>query len=289
MSLRAAGGNQRTHMDSLAPERSPERTTVAFILSTRRAGSTWLNIVLGSHPWAVNLGEYARIWLMPGHVACRLCEADGLPECDVFAGVGAVPVDDAFGFAARRFPGRTIVDASKQEAWCARFLGRDDLDVRVIHLVRHPAGYLESELRRRPETPFETILAEWQETNERIEAFVTSNAIPHRVVSYEELTERPGDAFPPLCEFLGGTYDPDTLQYWNYVHHGLGGNGAASLYLRGRKVVKYITGDDAYYEALRGAPTRPDLRWRERISADVIDKAESLPYAATLRELLRRD
>ena len=274
-------------MDIPTPARLPERTTVAFILSTRRAGSTWLNIVLGSHPWAVNLGEYARIWLMPGHVTCRLCEADGLPECAVLAGAESVPADDAFGFAARRFPGRTIVDASKVDAWCARFLRRDDLDVRVIHLVRHPAAYLESELRRRPETPRETILTEWQETNQRIEAFVTSNAVPHRMVSYEDLTERPDDTLPPLCEFLGGTYDRDALRYWNYEHHGLGGNGAASLYLRGRKVVKYVTGDDAYYAALRDAPTRPDVRWRERLPADVIEQAESLPYAAALRERLR--
>ena len=263
-------------------------TRVAFILSTRRAGSTWLNAVLGSHSWAAALGEYEKVFSIPGHIACRLCEADGRAECSVLHGVEHVAQPDAFAFAAQRIPNRVLVDATKHPRWCNEFLGRDDLDVRIIHLVRHPAGVIEGNGRRDTHRSYDDLLAEWETTNAFIEAFTARCGVPHLLTSYEQLTDEPERAFPRLCTFLGGAFEPDTLRYWKTPHHGLGANGASSLYLRGRSRTVYVTGDDRYYDALASTPTCADTRWKERLPAAVVQHALTSPYAAALARRLGR-
>ena len=72
---------------------------VLFIASSVRSGSTWLSYVLGNHPRSAHLGEYHRPFEISGHVACRLCEAQGLPDCEILHGIEDVPINAAYGFA----------------------------------------------------------------------------------------------------------------------------------------------------------------------------------------------
>lgn len=264
-----------------------ERTTVVFILSTRRAGSTWLNLVLGSHTWAANLGEYMKIFIDPGHVTCRLCEAEGLAACTVLHGVEQVARADAYAFAAQRLPGRVLVDASKRPEWATLFVGRDHVDARLVHLVRHPAGFVESQ-RRRTALSDDELIADWERKNAEIDAFVAHSGAPNILVSYEDLADAPERTFPALCDFAGGAFEADALRYWEVPHHGLGANGAASLYLRGRARAEYTTGDDAYYDARVGVPTGSDTRWMQRLPADVVHRAIATPYAQEMARRLGR-
>lgn len=257
-----------------------------MILSTRRSGSTWLNCVLGSHASVANLGEYFRPFENRAHVACRLCEADGLPECRVLHGIASVPVEEAYDFAAARTGKAILVECSKLLHWPLAFVNRPGLDVRFIHLVRNPCGYIESEQRRRDATTAE-LIEEWTEQNRYIETFVNNIGRPHVLASYERLADEPDASFPPLCDFLGFSFEPAALAYWNFEHHGLGGNGACSLYLRGRKVQKFRTGDDAFYAALAGQATHADERWRTRLDAHAQHAALTAPYAREMAERLR--
>ena len=113
-------------------------------------GVNLAEFVLGSHSWAMNLGEYYRPFLHPGHIVCRLCEADGLSECTMLHGIAAIDRVDAYHFAASRSGQRVLIDASKRLDWSRDFLGRSDIDARLIHLVRHPCGFVEFEGRRLP-------------------------------------------------------------------------------------------------------------------------------------------
>ena len=100
------------------------------------------------------------------------------------------------------------------------------------------------------------------------------------------LANAPELEFPKLCRFVGFPFEPQALEYWQFEHHGLGGNGANSVYLRDRKVQKYITGDDPYYADLESRPVAADVRWRERLSADVCDAAVSSDYAQSMARRL---
>lgn len=262
------------------------RPTVAFILSLQRSGSTWLNLVLGSHSWAANVGEYRRIFTIPGHVVCRLCEADGLSECRLLHGAADVPAEAAYHFAAERLGRDVIVDASKRLDWCARFLERPDLDVRLIHLVRHPCGFVASQGRREPGKSPDDLFREWASGNRAIAEFAGSSGLAHTMCSYDDLADHPETTFPALCRFLGHAYEPGALRYWKFAHHGLGGNGAASLYLRGRRVRNFDTGDDAYYEELLDEDVRSDRRWMGELDRATCARFLDDPYTRYLRAQL---
>jgi hypothetical protein len=260
--------------------------TVAFILSTRRAGSTWLNVVLGSHSAAANLGEYSRPFEDRSHVECRLCEANGLAECTVLGGIEAIAIEYAYTFASARMEKNILIDCSKLIHWAERFMQRPGLDARLIHLVRHPCGYVEGEARRRPEEEPAKFIAEWIEQNTRFDTFIAQSGRPNYLVNYDKLADAPLTEFPALCEFIGFPFEPAALDYWNFEHHGLGGNGANSIYLRNRKVKNYVTGDDEYYADLASRSTAADVRWRNRLPADVCEAAISSDYAQSMARRL---
>lgn len=259
---------------------------MVFILGTARSGSTWLNLVLGSCDWAANLGEYHRPWTFPGHTICRLCEADGLAECTLLGGYRDVAAGDAFHFAAMRTGKRCLIDASKWPQWTARFLGREDIDARLVHLVRHPCGFVESQRRRTHGRSDDALLEDWVRTNRELEDYALATGAPATLVAYEELANHPARAFPALCDWLGHPWQPAALEYWKVPHHGLGGNGAASLYLKGRRVANYQTGDDAFYADMQHRASSADDRWRERLSGAFKQMAVQHPYTLALHARL---
>ena len=102
-------------------------------------------------------------------------------------------------------------------------------------------------------------------------------------VTYEALAAEPERAFPPLCAWLGGSWEPRALAYWESPCHGLGANGASSLYLRTRPHKHYRTGDDAYYDALfETRRTVVDERWRERLPPEFCRRAVASPEVAEI-------
>jgi hypothetical protein len=261
------------------------KPTIAFVLGTRRSGSHWLGEVLGSHSWAAPLGEFMKHMTIPGHVACRLCQADGRAGCSLYDGIVDVAPDDLHLFAAARLQRPVLIDISKRYEWAQRFTARTDLDVRLIHLVRDSRGYIESEGRRRTDADGDMLLEEWVAWNREIDAFLATTDRPRILVSYEELADTPARAFPPLCAFLGHAFEPQALEYWNTPKHALGANGAASLYLRGRAVEVARTGDDEHYAQLTQRPTAADRRWAARLPAEIAARAAAHPY---VREMAAR-
>ena len=240
--------------------------TIVFILSETRSGSTWLSYVLGSHENVAHLGEYHRPFTIPGHVACRICEARAQP-CPIFSGIEHIKVEDAFDFAFARLGVECLVDCSKNLGWIRHFLNRD-YRIKVIHLFRDPRGWFASERKREPMTP-EQGLRRWQETNDQIDSFVRENRLDCVRALYEDLTADPRRHFPALCKFLGFAFDPKALQYWDKEHHGLGANGAAFNVLAGLPNAKLLTLDDTYYRSHAGQVFQDD-RWKTLLTAEEI-------------------
>lgn len=89
-----------------------------------------------------------------------------------------------------------------------------------------------------------------------------------------------------LCRFIGYLYEPSALQYWNFPHHGLGGNGAASLYLRGRQVTNFETADDEYYAGLIHKDVESDRRWIDALDRDTCCRFLDAPYTKHVRAQL---
>ena len=272
------------------------RPTVVFILSAPRSGSTWLNLVLGSNSWAADLGEYNRPFLSIPYnsdnvIRCPSCTADGLPDCAIYPNLCNVPEKEAYHFAFSKSQKPVLIDASKDIDWCARFITRRDIDPCIIHLIRHPCGFVESQLRR-SERSEDQLLSEWETINRSIEAFVASSGVRNIVAFYDDLADNPQEHFPDVCEMIGQRWEPASVRYWEHEHHGFCANGPTLLFLRDRRYfskVGVITGDDAFYGTLLGQPIRADSRWRKRLSSDFCQRAIEMPYSLALRQNYGRD
>jgi hypothetical protein len=257
--------------------------TVVFILSKVRSGSTWLSYVLGSHPGIAHLGEYHRPFERPGHVACRLCEARGRSECEILHGIENVPKQYAHDFAFERFRKPILCDASKSLEWTATFLDQDRFQVKAIHLMRDPRAWFASQRRREP-LAADVAVQRWVVMNDRISDFVMSRRIPCCSVFYDDLAVRPGQYFPPLFRFVGSCFESRALEYWNYEHHGLGGNGAALNVIGKYERARVITGDDPFYQA-HSRKHFHDTRWLAELSGK---ERRAFEQSAAISSLLAR-
>lgn len=268
-----------------------QRQTVIFILSAVRSGSTWLNLVLGSNSWASDLGEYNRPFLFIPYnsdstIRCPSCTADGLPDCAIYPNVSNVPEQDAYHFARAQSGKPVLIDASKDINWCAKFITRPDIDPFIIHLIRHPCGFVESQMRRLG-TSADQLLIDWEATNRSIESFVASADVRNIVAFYDDLADNPQYYFPLICDIIGYQWEQGSVRYWEHEHHGFCANGPTLLFLKGRPCfsnVGVITGDDAFYQTLLSQPITADRRWQERLPSDFCQRAIKIPYSLALRE-----
>ena len=263
---------------------SATQRTVAFIVSEGRSGSTWLSYVLGSHTGAAHLGEYYRPFTMPGHVACRLCEARGRTECEILHGIENVPKEHAYDFAFERFHQPILIDASKILEWVVNFLHQERFQVRVIHLMRDPRGWFASEGRRDPALLPDVAITRWLDTNNKVIDLLASHHVPCFSVFYDDLAVHPERHFPPLCSFVGMRYESGALDYWNYEHHGLGGNGAAFNVIGKYEGANVITGDNPFYRTNTQRHFY-DTRWLRQLSGQ---QRRAFEQSAAVRDLLAR-
>lgn len=248
--------------------------SIAFILSETRSGSTWLSYVLGNHIGAAHLGEYYRPYSMQGHVACRLCQAKGLAECEILKGIESIDEAQAFSFAFSRLKANVLIDCSKQISWFERCIRHsENYDIKVVHLIRDPRAWYASERRRNPMS-VEDGMNRWLKKNAEIDSSIQINNKPSITVFYDDLAGSPLINFPKLSNFLGLDFDEGVLQYWDKEHHGLGGNGAALNNLSSHSTENVITGDDKFY-AKTMRQKFYDCRWLEQLSAVEIHLIES--------------
>jgi hypothetical protein len=257
-----------------------------FILSSPQSGSTWTGYVLGSGPESAFLGEYHRAWKEAIRVPCTLCAARGLPSCEILHNVETEPAGRAFDLAFARTGKRVIVDTSKDIEWVDLFRGHDDLDIRIVHLVRDPRGIFASVKRRAPTDPV-ALVAQWLRENEEFRGFIAASGLPRVTASYDLLAQSPENEFPRLFEFCDMKFTRKSLSYWNFEHHGFAANGASDAILRRKgycHVPKHFaTGDAAFYN--RNSQTLfHDQRWREALTPT---ESAAIENSAEVQELLK--
>ena len=247
------------------------------------------SLVLGSHSWAASVGEFYRPFYIPGHTACRLCEAKGLSECEVLGDISDVPKEHAMHHAAQNFGVNTIIDSSKKIEWVETFRNRTDIEVFVIHLIRHPCGYVASRLRRRDSETPEEALYEWATRNQEIRDFALGFGENAITMSYESLALDTENSFTELTRFIGGKFENQALRYWEFEHHGLGGNGANFAYLKKLPNAVFVTGDQKYYEGISGREHVYDERWRSELDAAVISACASSSLTSKIASFIGED
>lgn len=186
------------------------------------------------------------------HVRTRLAEARG----QVPAAPGVDELLDRTARIHRRLvddgAGRLIVDGSKYPAEAAALLGRRDLDVRVLHIVRDPRATALSYRRAKqyidPMSPARSS-GYWNAFNLASELVGATAGGRYLRVRHEDLCARPADVLADVLRFAGLDDEPP-VDARGRVR--LGGNHT-------------VTGNP---DRLRQGITeiRPDERWRTELA-----------------------
>jgi hypothetical protein len=220
--------------------------TVIYILSTNYAGSHYLSLLLGSNSRAMHLGEVKRLRFteeIKRRGACYVCRDK--PECTIYSGIGPDNLEDIYPTVFSRTTAKVLVDNSKNTFWARRFLQDDRYSKKCIHLIRDPRALVrrwmltfttpkqklnqrfrvvkESPRRALPAllgSPERVYLDKWLLRNQELTRFIAENKLDSIVVTYEDLATNTASELTRLCDWLGLSFEPAQMDYWNFDHHG---------------------------------------------------------------------
>jgi hypothetical protein len=174
-----------------------------------------------------------RHWVLPTLTRSR----SPLHPAAAFAELGAM-VEPLYRAVERVTGATTIVDASKCALWGLAISRVEAVDLRVVHLVRDPDGFVASDARERelpyppgavrPSRPPTRSLITWLLLNLEAE-FLTRHVTEQVLVRYEDLTRAPAATSERVASFAGLDADIGRLFAANTLivrrtGHAVGGN-----------------------------------------------------------------
>jgi hypothetical protein len=253
---------------------------IVYILSTNFAGSHFLSLLLGSNSRALHVGELFQLGRPPQK---RKLREVFLKENRVLDGIGPDNIGQVYDIIFSRIDPKieVLVDTSKiVRGWAERFVNDDRYGRLYVHLIRGPRALvrrylLRKGLKRQLHYRWKLLrswsqlkpLAEWSPTptlwlyrwlleNQRITAFIRAHRLNATLVTYCDLAKETEAEVRRLTEWIGLTYEPGQLEYWNCEHIGTEKRG---------------------YEWIKEQKTRYfDLRWKTELPLE-------------LQEQIRRD
>ena len=184
-----------------------KESQVIFITSESRSGSTFLSYMLGTNPRSAHLGEFFRPYKRSAKTSCRLCEAKGLDQCEIMGDLSTIPALGAHQHALDCFKKHgvhTLIDCSKDLDWIEETVAenKNNIDFKIIHLVRDPRGWIASERRRIKTMTVQAGIERWKNhfrsTSERIKKIEADSM----KITYEEILLRKKIALEKLSSLL---------------------------------------------------------------------------------------
>ena len=126
-----------------------------------------------------------------------------------------------------------IFDSSKSKRVLACLLTSDVLDIRPVHLVRHPYGNVVSTMK------YENVglvhaATRYRRRHSRIQKILGD--VPHLRINYEQLCQHPTETLNAVTRFLGVPDHPGLESSQPESYHGIGGNRFAHA----RKELKQV-------------------------------------------------
>lgn len=265
-----------------------------IILGTNYSGSHLLSHLLSAHPDCLGVGELHRYQqLVEGSKrAPVVSEYDSSP---IFSGLSGVPVEQWYATLSGRFAeseriaSPVIIDNSKKVKWARRVASAQDLDLRLVHLIRDPRALVlrwlntyDTDKRRRTQrlrvakrvpSRAAQILAgdwvnvfiyKWLRANRQISRFLADSDYPHRTVTYHDMVFDTEPMLQRLMPELGLTFEKCQLMF-----------GEAS---------NFGTTKTAHFESVQQSEIRPDLKWHTQLdpsaAASVVSNGDVVSYLA---------
>jgi hypothetical protein len=202
--------------DSSSQPASP--ITVVNVISTSYSGSTWVNLLLGSHSQAFSVGEIKSIL----KVGKPVCTVHG-ESCPLWSGFEHPSSQNVFVQLAQR-SGKNLLIVNNSR----KFLSQEDhpqIRRKFIHLMRDGRAVTASFMRKFPEMGAWKAARTWAHDVRRNQRLIRRQpAQDTLLVIYEKLKADPEPNLREICTFLGLSYEPAMVNFWEHAHHFLGGN-----------------------------------------------------------------
>ncbi len=225
-------------------------TTVVYIASLPRSGSTLLSLLLGAHPKMVAIGEVSQFFRTDPIGQERLetipCSCGAHRRDCVFWGRVHHELKEIHSNVEARYrvvravfedlygPDTLLVDSSKSPRFLTPWRHRDDVQVKVVFLIRDVRAYTTSHhlhARRRGHTDRRRFASyhflRWYRLNRRRDRLFEEPDLNCFRVGYEELCLYPERVLPALGAFLGVDFDSPPSRLGTLESHVLRGNRMA--------------------------------------------------------------
>ena len=213
-----------------------------FIASLGHSGSTLLDLMLGSHPRLVSLGEvHATIARAAEKQNVCTC-GKAADDCPIWGPVLAAarkdsgrPYGELHALVHERVravcgEGVAAVDSSKHVPALEALPPERRRELQVVFLVKDVRSFVASAVdrslpwtrRHRNSTPWNVL--RWRGGNRRFESYFAREKLATFTLGYEELCFKPAAVVPKLCEFLRVPFDAAVLAPRGERAHILRGN-----------------------------------------------------------------
>jgi len=222
-------------------QRSFGEPRLAYIVSQAHSGSTLLSLMIAAHSKAATIGEFKDKNEL--FTACA-CGASRVLDCEFWSKVdselfefssrrlvdlrirahgqqGFAEDNEAFYKAVFKICGATIlVDSSKSLSRLVELQQHTDLAIVPIFLRRHPAGVINSNVRK-GRNWFSMTLKHYMGTRRNIENF---RIVRHVPVDYSKLIANPRDVLSRVMSAVGAGFEEAQLDWASKPNHAINGN-----------------------------------------------------------------
>ena len=199
--------------------------TIVVCDATSYVGTTWMNLLVGSHPMAMSLGPTHKLWDRRDEGFEGVCLIHG-KDCDFWTGFSEVYTGENFFRELSAYSGRThFLFDNPTPDFVAGAIEKPGLNVKRIRYLRDARAVTASYARRTGETYYDTILPDgWYYPS--FLAVPKPGSIPdQRVVRYEDAARNPRQFVREISTFIGLDLQDTTTRFWEGDHHITVGNG----------------------------------------------------------------
>ncbi|WP_036969657.1 sulfotransferase [Promicromonospora kroppenstedtii] len=215
-----SGGTSRPGRGRIRPPADPaaDRLLVApvFVLSSPRAGSTLLRVVLDSHS-QVHAPIETHVRRLSVDFTTRLTQEAMYALGHNVADVEHILWDRVLHRELLRSGKQVVVEKTPSNVFVADRLAVCWPDARFIFLLRHPASIARSwhdaDPARRPMNRAVMHTLKYMTALEDVR-----HRLPGLTVRYEDVTADPATEFHRICDFLGLPWEPGMVSYGDHEH-----------------------------------------------------------------------
>ncbi len=247
--------------------------TVVVIQSLSYTGTTWLNLVLGSHKDAFALGPCDRPFSLDESKAAEACRVHGA-ECAFWPQFYRTLGNENFFVHLSRVSGkRVIVTNNPLPSGAGRALNHPDIVVKPIDLVRDGRGVAWSYAHKHPNESFFDGVKNWLKP--AMEGMECDPGSSDRLfLRYEDILADQGGMLGNVGKFVGLEYDDSALRFWEHNHHAAAGNAGPVFMIKlhqGLPLPGFARDREFYQEQYDKARANPEHqfeseRWRLQLS-----------------------